>query len=87
MTVASESSSESRSVIVTDDSTFTGDFPNVKIEVPNVAMIGGNPITVTTAAPGTSDATPASSTNDTDRPRGNPPSVVENVTALSACSY
>ncbi|MBX7456616.1 hypothetical protein GR927_52370, partial [Mycolicibacterium sp. 3033] len=71
-------------MIVTDDSTFTGDLPNVKMDVPNVAMIGGNPITVTTAAPGTSDATPASSTNDTDRPRGRPPSVVENVTALSA---
>ena len=44
-------------------------------------------MTVTTAAPGTSDATPASSTNDTDNPRGKPPSVVENVTALSASSY
>ena len=74
-------------MIVTDDNTFTGDFPNVKIGVPTVRIPGGNPITVTTAAPGTKLDTPASSTNDTEMPRGNPPSVVENVTALSACSY
>ena len=74
-------------MIVTDDSTFTGDFPNVKIDAPAVRIPGGRPMTVTTAAPGTTLDTPASSTSDTDRPRGNPPSVVEKVTALRASSY
>ena len=74
-------------MIVTDDNTFTGDFPNVKIGVPTVRIPGGNPITVTSAAPGTTLCMSCSSVTDIEMPRGKPPSVVENVTALSACSY
>ena len=73
--------------MVAEETSFTGAVPIVWMGAPKTAMPGGNPMTVTTAAPGTSDATPASSTNDTDNPRAMPPSVVENVTALRASSY
>src|SRR5690606_23692808 len=85
--VASDRFSESRSPNVTDDTTFTGDPPSLKIGNPNTVTVGGNPITVTIAAPGTRLWTPVSSVTEIDTPRGSPPLVVENVTASSACSY
>ena len=74
-------------MIVTEENTFTGEFPNVKNGVPTVMIPGGNPMTVTTAAPGTRLCTLCSSVMEMEMPRGNPPSVVVNVTALSAASY
>ncbi|MGP4053804.1 hypothetical protein ACTWP6_03105 [Mycobacterium sp. 4D054] len=71
----------------TADTTFTGDPPNRKNGVPNAVTVGGNPITVTVAEPGTTLRTCTSSVTWMEIPRAIPPSVVENVTALIASSY
>ena len=49
--------------------------------------VGGNPMTDTTAAPGTRLCTPASSVTLKEMPRDRPPSVAEKETALIASSY
>ncbi|MCV7062225.1 hypothetical protein H7I76_20850 [Mycolicibacterium vaccae] len=71
----------------TEETTFTGAPPNRKIGRPPTNTTGGNPITVTTAAPGTNDSLSVSSVTLTKIERETPPSDAEKVTALIAASY
>ncbi|WP_144033053.1 hypothetical protein [Mycolicibacterium vaccae] len=71
----------------TEETTFTGAPPGRKIGRPPTNTTGGNPITVTTAAPGTNDSLSVSSVTETEIERETPPSVAVKVTALIAASY